>query len=170
MTVSRVLLTALLLVSAAVLQVTLVNPLPLPGDGPDLVLLVLIGLAITAGPTYGAVTGFCAGLLVDLLPPAAGEVGRWALVFCLVGYLAGQVRMDARRSAVIVIAVVAALSAFAIVAFAGLGLLFGDERVTNDIFTASLIATVLYDLLLAPFVIPAVMALARRTEVDPSRV
>jgi rod shape-determining protein MreD len=170
MTVSRILLTALLLLSAAVLQVTVVNPLPLPGGGPDLVLLVLIGLAITAGPTYGAVTGFLAGLLVDLMPPTVTEVGRWALVFCLVGYLAGQVRMDARRSAVIVIAMVAALSAFAVIAFAGLGLLFGDSRITADLFTSNLVATVLYDLLLAPFVIPAVMAMARRTEVDPSRV
>ena len=170
MIVSRVLLTVLLLLSAAVLQVTVVNPLPLPGDGPDLVLLVLIGLAITSGPTYGAVTGFGAGLLVDLMPPAASEVGRWALVFCLVGYLAGQVRMDARRSAMIVIAAVAALSAFAIVAFSALGMLFGDDRVTADVFTRALLATVLYDLLLAPFVIPAVMAMARRTEVDSSRV
>lgn len=170
MTVSRLLLTGLLLLSAAVLQVTVINGLPLPGGGPDLVLLVLIGLSITAGPTYGAVTGFGAGLLVDLMPPAADEVGRWALVFCLVGYLAGQVRMDSRRSALIVVASVAGLSAFAVLAFAGLGLLFGDPRVTWDVFTASLIGTVLYDLLLAPFVIPAVMALARRTEVDPSRV
>jgi len=65
---------------------------------------------------------------------------------------------------------VAGLSAFAVIAFAGLGLLFGDERVTSDIFISSLIGTVLYDLLLAPFVIPAVMALSRRTEIDPSRV
>jgi uncharacterized membrane protein YdfJ with MMPL/SSD domain len=78
--------------------------------------------------------------------------------------------MDTRRSAFVVVAVVAALSAFAVVAFAGLGLLFSDERVTADLFTTSVVATVLYDLLLAPFVIPAVMAMARRTQVDPSRV
>ncbi|HVQ87686.1 MAG TPA: rod shape-determining protein MreD [Actinomycetes bacterium] len=170
MTFSRILLTVLLFLTAAVLQVTVINPLPLPGDGPDLVLLVLIGLAIVSGPTAGAVMGFGAGLLVDLMPPSADEVGRWALVFCLVGYLAGQARMDSRRSAVVIVAVVAALSAFAVVAFTAIGLLFSDVRITAELFTSSLIATVLYDLLLAPFVIPAVMALARRTEVDPTRV
>ena len=71
MTVSRVLLTAVLILSAAILEVTVVNVLPLPGDGPDLVLLVLIGLSLVCGPTYGAITGFLAGLLVDLIPPIA---------------------------------------------------------------------------------------------------
>ncbi len=70
----------------------------------------------------------------------------------------------------LVVAVVAGLSAFAVVAYAGIGLLLGDARVTGELFTTSLIATVLYNLLLAPFVIPAVMVLARRTEVDPTRV
>ena len=170
MTVSRFLLTVLLFLSAAVLQVTVINPLPLPGDGPDLVLLVLIGLSIVSGPTAGVVMGFGAGLLVDLMPPAAGEVGRWALVFCLVGYLAAQVHMDSRRSPFLVVAVVAGLSAFAVVAYAGIGLFVSDGRVTGELFTTSLTATVLYNLLLAPFVIPAVMGLARRTEVDPTRV
>lgn len=170
MTVSRVLLSAVLLLSAAILEVTVVNVLPLPGDGPDLVLLVLIGLSLVCGPTYGAITGFLAGLLVDLIPPIASEVGRWALVFCLVGYLAGLVRIDARRSALIVIATVAVLSAFAVTAFAVMGLIFGDSRVQWDIYVETLIGTVLYDLLLTPFVLPLVMALARRTDTAPVRV
>jgi rod shape-determining protein MreD len=169
-TITRGLLTAVLLFTAGLLQVTVVNVLPLPGGGPDLVLLVLIGLALVGGPTYGAVTGFAAGLMVDLMPPVGTEVGRWALVFCLAGYIAGQVRLDARRSALIVLAVVAGLSAFTVAAFAGVGLLFGDERVTTDLFVRSLVSTVLYDLFLTPFVIPVVMALARRTESGPVRV
>ena len=98
MTVTRVLLSAVLLLTAAVLQVTVINSLPLPGGGPDLVLLVLIGLALVSEPTAAAVLGFSAGLLVDFMPPGVTEVGRWALVFCLVGYICGQIRMDSRRS------------------------------------------------------------------------
>ena len=45
MTASRVLLSVALILTAAILQVTVVNRLPLPGTGPDLVLLVVIGLA-----------------------------------------------------------------------------------------------------------------------------
>lgn len=170
MTFSRVVLSTLLILTAAVLQMTVVNRLPLPGTGPDLVLLVVIGLAVVVGPTAGASFGFAAGLLVDLMPPTATEVGRWALVLCLVGYLAGQVTIDARRSVLRVLAVVAGLSAVSVVLYAGVGLLFGDSRVTADLFVSILLSTVLYDLLLAPFVIPGVMALARRTAVNPAVV
>ena len=104
MTVTRVLLSALLLLTRrGARRSRVVNRLPLPGDGPDLVLLVADRARAGRRTDVRAVTGFGAGLLVDLMPPTATEVGRWALVFCLVGYLAGQVRMDARRSALIVI-------------------------------------------------------------------
>jgi rod shape-determining protein MreD len=166
MTVSRALLSALLMLCAALLQITVINRLPLPGTGPDLVLLIVIGLAMVSGPTPGAVTGFAAGLLVDLMPPTATEVGLWAFVYCCIGYLAGQVQVDARRSAVVVLATVGALSAAAVGLYAAIALLFGDSRVTVALFVSTLVSTVLYDLLLAPFVIPGVMALARRTAVN----
>lgn len=168
MTASRILLSVALLLTAAVLQVTLVNRLPLPGTGPDLVLLVVIGLALICGPTAGAVMGFGAGLLVDLMPPSVTEVGRWAMVLCIVGYLAGQVQLDVRRSVWVIMATVAGLSALAPVLFAGLGLLFGDQRIEGEIVVSTTISTVLYDLLLAPFVIPAVMALTRKTAANPT--
>lgn len=166
MTASRLLLSVALVLTAAVLQVTVVNRLPLPGAGPDLVLLVVIGLALVLGPTAGASIGFGAGLLADLIPPAATEVGRWAFVFCVIGYLAGQVQLDVRRSVWVIMATVAGLSALASLLFGGLGLLFGDDRVEGQIVVATTVSTVLYDLLLAPFVIPGVMALARRTAVN----
>ncbi|HEX5016693.1 MAG TPA: rod shape-determining protein MreD [Actinomycetes bacterium] len=166
MSASRVLLCVALVLTAAVLQVTVVNRLPLPGAGPDLVLLVVIGIALVVGPTAAASIGFGAGLLVDLMPPTATEVGRWALVFCVVGYLAGQVQLDVRRSVWVVMAAVAGLSAVSVLLFAGLGLLFGDERIEASIVVSATVSTVLYDLLLAPFVIPGVMALTRRTAIN----
>ena len=168
MTFSRVMLSALLVLTAAVLQVTVVNRLPLPGAGPDLVLLVVIGLAVVVGPTAGASIGFGAGLLVDLMPPTATEVGRWALVFCVIGYIAGQIQVDAKRSALIVLGTVAGLAALSVLLFAGLGLLFGDSRITGDLVVSTMVSSVLYDLLLAPFVIPGVMALTRRTAINPT--
>jgi rod shape-determining protein MreD len=166
MTASRILLSVALVLTAAVLQVTVVNRLPLPGAGPDLVLLVVIGLALVVGSTAGASIGFGAGLLVDLMPPTATEVGRWALVFCLVGCLAGQVQLDVRRSVWVVMGTVAGLSALAPLLFASVGLLFGDQRIEAQLVVSTTVSIVLYDLLLAPFVIPGVMALARRTAVN----
>ena len=166
MSASRVLLSVALVLTAAVLQVTVVNRLSLPGAGPDLVLLVVIGLALVVGPTAAACIGFGAGLLVDLMPPTVTEVGRWALVFCVVGYLAGQIQLDVRRSVWVVMGAVAGLSALAVLLFAGLGVMFGDERVEGPVVVSATVSTVLYDLLLAPFVIPGVMALTRRTAIN----
>lgn len=168
MTFSRVMLSVLLVLTAAVLQVTVVNRLPIPGAGPDLVLLVVIGLAVVVGPMAGASIGFGAGLLVDLMPPTATEVGRWALVLCVIGYIAGQIQVDAKRSALVVLGAVAGLAALAALLFAGLGLLFGDPRISGDLVVSTLVSSVLYDLLLAPFVIPGVMALTRRTAINPT--
>ncbi len=170
MTTGRVLLSTLLVVTSAVLQVTVVNRLPLPGAEPDLVLLVVIALGIVVGPTAGASIGFGAGLLVDLLPPTATEFGRWALVFCIIGYLAGQIQIDARRSVLIILGAVAGLAALSSLLFAGVGLLFGDPRVSGELVVSTTVSSVLYDLLLAPFVIPGVMALARRTALNPAAI
>lgn len=169
MSASRILLSVVLVLTAAVLQATVVNRLPLPGAGPDLVLLVVIAIALVVGPTAAAVIGFSAGLLVDLMPPTATEVGRWALVLCVVGYLAGQIELDARRPVWTVMGAVAGLSALAVLLFAGLGLLFGDERIEASVVGATALSTVLYDLLLTPFVIPGVMALTRRTAINSTQ-
>jgi rod shape-determining protein MreD len=166
MSASRILLSVTLILTAAVLQATVVNRLPLPGAGPDLVLLVVIGLGLVVAPTAAASIGFGAGLLVDLMPPTSTEVGRWALVLCVVGYLAGQIELDVRRPVWMVMGAVAGLSALTILLFAGVGLLFGDERIEPALVVATTLSTVLYDLLLAPFVIPGVMALTRRTAIN----
>jgi len=116
------------------------------------------------------VTGFFGGLLVDLVPPAAGDVGLWALVLCIVGYLAGMLRSETRRSVLTVVAAVGGLSALSVVIYTGLAMLFGGAGPTADEAAAVLVGTVLYDLLLAPFVVPAVMGMARRAEPDMSRL
>jgi rod shape-determining protein MreD len=169
-TVPRLVLATTLLVTAAVLQVTVVNIWGLPGGGPDLVLLVVVSLAVVQGPLAGAVTGFFAGLLVDLVPPASDHVGQWALVLCVTGYLAGQLRSDTRRSALQVVALVVVLSALAVLGYTAVATLFGAVAPTGRELTSVLLGTVLYDLLLAPFVVPAVMGLARRAEPDPTRL
>jgi rod shape-determining protein MreD len=169
MTIRGVILATVLLVAALVLQVVVVNPLRLPGGSPLLPLLVVVGLAVVQGPLSGAVTGFSAGLLADLAPPADGQVGRWAVVLCLVGYFAGVVQFDARRSAALLLAMVSGFSAFAVIAYAGLGALFGDSRVQAGLLPSAILGAVGYDLLLTPFVVPAIIGLARRAEPNQIR-
>lgn len=82
-------ITAMLLVAAMLVQVVLINRLPLTVP-PDLVLLVLTARVLGCEPPRGALIGFCAGLAVDVLPPAAQTVGQYALVYCLIGLLAAR--------------------------------------------------------------------------------
>ena len=165
----RAAVAVLLVVVALALQVTLLSRLPLPGATPDLVLLVVVGLALAEGPAVGLATGFGAGLAVDLVPPADHEVGRWALVLTLLGYLAGLAQAETRRSAFVPIAVVAATALGSVLLYAGLGALMDDPNVTWPAVNRLLPTAVVYDVVLAAFALPAILAIARRVHGEPQR-
>ena len=63
---------ALVLVILAIAQVSLVNFLPTPWAVPDLVVVAVLAVAIARGPLIGGLVGAGAGLILDLIPPAAG--------------------------------------------------------------------------------------------------
>lgn len=160
----RELLAAAVFVTALVLQASLIDRIPLPAGRPDLPLVCVAAFALTAGPTYGAVLGFVAGLAADILPPADHTIGRLALAYAVVGYLAGLLEDIEERSVLSTVVVVAGVSAAAVVLFAGVGALLGDGRITASAVARSLAATVIYDVILAPFVVPLVAAAVRRAE------
>ncbi|MBQ1088217.1 rod shape-determining protein MreD [Streptomyces sp. B93] len=166
---NRILLSSALVVVALVLQVSVLARLHLPGAVPDLVLLTVLGLALVYGHVGGALVGFGAGLLIDLAPPADHAVGRYALVLSVVGYLAGLVRPENGRlkSATGPMAVVVVAAVGTTLLYAGVGALVGDTAARHVGLGSLLFTAALYDLLLAPFVVPGVMALARRAENDP---
>ncbi len=165
MTGSRVALFVALVVTAIIAQVTVVNRLPLPGGGPDLVLLVVVSIALVEGPLRGAVIGFLAGLAVDLVPPADHTIGRFALAFALVGYVAGTLEDAEERSVVATIVIVGLATAGAMITYAVVGALVGDPRVSWQLLVRGLPASVLYDVVLAPFVVPLVARAVRWADV-----
>ncbi|MFC5909302.1 rod shape-determining protein MreD [Streptacidiphilus monticola] len=158
------LLSAVLVVVALVVQVSILARLGLPGAAPDLLLLVVLGLALVWGHTAGALVGFGAGLLADLAPPSDHAVGRYALVLCLVGYVAGLLRPESGqlRSVLTPLVVVAVAAVGATVLYAAVGALVGDTAARHVGIVGLIVSALVYDLLLAPFVVPGVMALARR--------
>jgi rod shape-determining protein MreD len=151
-----------LVVTAAILQVSGLDLIPLPYIHPDLVLVVVVGCALAAGPVAGAGTGFGAGLLMDLVPPAAHAVGRLALIYTLAGYLAGKLPDVEERSLVAPFGIVAGFSAGAVAANALLGTLIGGAGVHWSVALRQIPAEALYDVFLTPFVIPLVGYLSRR--------
>ncbi|MET9429514.1 MULTISPECIES: rod shape-determining protein MreD [unclassified Streptomyces] len=166
---NRILLSSTLVVVALVLQVSILARLQLPGAVPDLLLLVVLALAFVYGHVSGALIGFGAGLLADLAPPADHAAGRYALVLCVIGYLAGLTKPEngQLRSATGPMAMVVAAAAVSTLLYAGVGALVGDTAARHVGLVSLLISAVVYDLLLAPFTVPLIMALARRAENDP---
>lgn len=169
MRVNRILLSVPLVVVALVIQVSVLARLHLPGAVPDLLLLTVLGLALVYGHVGGALIGFGAGLLADLAPPADHAAGRYALVLCVIGYLAGLVKPENGRikSATGPMLVVVAAAIGSTLLYAGVGALVGDTAARHVGLTGLLFSAALYDLLLAPFVVPGVMFLARRADNDP---
>jgi rod shape-determining protein MreD len=164
-------LAALILVialfAAVVVQLTVVNRLPLPGGAaPDLVLLLVAAIAVSTGPVTGAVVGFAGGLALDIAPPAAHYAGQDALVFCLVGYAAARVvrviwNTTGERDPITTFTVMATAVAAGEAGKAALGMMLSDPDVTRTAVTRVLPTAILYDLLLAPFVYWLVAFVAR---------
>jgi rod shape-determining protein MreD len=153
---------------ALMLQLTFVNRLPWPGGGggggPDLVLLAVVALTLQTSPAAGAVIGFLAGLSLDLAPPGSYLIGEYALVLCLVGYLCGRIRAITGISALLTILTAMAVAAVGEALSAVLGRVVSDPQVTWQAIRQVLPPAVIYDVVLTPFVLFAVMWAVRWAE------
>jgi rod shape-determining protein MreD len=158
--VRRLILSVVLVAVALAAQLTIVNRLSLPGGaGPDLVLLVVVALALTGGPLAGMLTGFLAGLALDIAPPAGHTVGEYALVLCIVGYACGRLSGLGEESPTLYVAISAGAAAVGAVLYAALGIMLSDPQVTWASVQHVLPPVVVYNVLLSPFVLFGVVKL-----------
>jgi rod shape-determining protein MreD len=152
----RVILTVVTLGIVLVLQLSVVNGLRLPGGGvPDFLLVAVAAVGMAGGPMTGAVTGFAAGLCLDLAPPGSGVVGEYALVFCLAGWACGRFRGILSRSALLPMAVTAAAAVVAELLVAGLTMALTPA--SWSAVREVLPATAFYDAAISPFVLYLVL-------------
>ena len=160
----RALIFTMLLVLAVVLQVSFFSYFSYDGVVPNLVLLIVVAAALARGPEMAAVLGFVGGLAIDLVPPADHVAGRWALALVIVGYVAGRVRQDAGRSTLVALGTVAAASFVGTSVFALSGMLLRDPAIPVAQALQVIPTALVYDLLLAPFVLPPAMRMFRRMQ------
>jgi rod shape-determining protein MreD len=164
----RALVSLVLTAVTVVVQVTIVDRIAFPGGGgPNLVLLLVAALALAGGPMAGLLTGFGAGLALDVAPPGSHFTGQDALVFCLIGYACGLLADDLSgdaeqgRSALFEIAVTAAGAVCGEALVALLGVMLSDPQVRWPAITNVLPAALAYDVLFCPFVLYAAAAALR---------
>jgi len=174
----RALVALVVVAITVVVQLTIVDRIAFPGGaGPNLVLLAVAALAVAGGPMVGVLTGFLAGLALDVAPPGSHFTGQNALVFCLVGYACGLLADESgdaeqEHTALFEIMVTAAGAVCGEALLALLGVMLSDPRVTWPAITHVLPAAAVWDVLLCPFVLYAVAAalrpVSRRSERRPA--
>lgn len=138
---------ALIVFVVAILQVSAFSSLTTGGGGPNVLLVTLVAVALLRGAVTGAVTGFAAGLIVDVA--TLGTLGLTALLLTLAGYWAGrygETTGRARSHAPLAAAVAATL--FVELGGYGLHSLLGEPVAARAVL-AGLPASILWNALLA---------------------
>lgn len=118
--------TAVVVLSALLLQLLVGPYLTVHGAQIDLLLTVAIAAGLAGGPERGAQVGFVAGLLWDLT--VEGPFGLSALAYCLAGYFVGSAQRSVVGPTWWAPIPGAAMAAAAAVAFyAGVGVVLGNH-------------------------------------------
>lgn len=146
---------------AVLIELTVLSRLGLPGATPDLVVVCVVALALALGPAPGAVAGFVGGLLLGLAPPSDSVLGVSALVFALIGFLAGKVIDPRDRSIWIIMGIVGLSASGAVLGTAVLNAIVGSDRVMWDLVPGLALSSALYGVLLTPLVVPMIGSVAR---------
>lgn len=167
MSPQRLLVGVLTVVTALLLQLTVLNRLPLPGAAPELLVVVVAAFSLVDGPLTGLVTGFGAGLLVDTV--SDHQLGRTALALALAGYVTGLLEDDTERSTLLPFGAVALGAVTALGVYVTEGVLLGDSRMSAHAVLTAVVSSVPYAVVLTPFVVPVVAGLVRRLDADPLR-
>ena len=88
MTVAAAARTALIVFAVSILQVSAFSSISILGASPDVLLVALVAVGLLRGAIAGAVTGFAAGLIVDVA--TLGTLGVTSLLLTLAGFWAGR--------------------------------------------------------------------------------
>ncbi|MGH3111044.1 MAG: rod shape-determining protein MreD [Gaiellaceae bacterium] len=153
---------------AAMLQVVIVSSLVVVGGAPDLLLVTVVALGLLRGSVAGAVFGFAAGLIVDLL--TLETLGVTSLVLTLAGFWAGRwietTGRGRRLAPVIAVGVITLLSgAFAVL----LGYMLEEEVAVRNALVTVLPPTLLANLVLAyPVYLVVRSAVHERDVLEPA--
>lgn len=150
---------SLLVITALIVQTTLLPHLALFRVVPDLMLVVVICIGLVRGPSSGALAGFGGGMLRDLLLDA--PTGLSALAYLTVGYVVGAVRPYVQSSGVAVPLIgVFAGSVVGTAFYTLLALLLGVPAQPLERVAQVILLTGVYNTLLVPFAYPVVRRVA----------
>jgi len=144
------------------LQEGFVTQMRLPAGGFSLILIFTLAWASMSTPEIGALTGFGAGLLIDLSETTSGPLGHWTLVLILVSFAVsflsyGDDHVRANPLNIVFLVVVGVVGAQ--VAFALFGLLLGQElgSILQVLFIC--LGTAFWSAIVTPLLLPIISRL-----------
>lgn len=142
-----------------VIQETIVSQFRIFGSGFSLFLIFALLWSALGTPELGALTGFGAGLLMDLSQSSSGPMGQWMLIMILAGFsisYLGYGDDNFRGNPLSLVVIVALAVPITRLVYLILGLMFGGQLgSTLQIFT-SLFASGLWTVAVVPLLMPLV--------------
>ena len=136
-----------------VIQETIVSQFRLFGSGFSLFLIFTLLWSALGTPELGALTGFGAGLLMDLSQSSSGPVGQWTLIMILAGFsisYLGYGDDNFRGNPISLVVIVAIAVPITRLVYLILGLMFGGELGSTLQIFISLIASGLWTVAVVP--------------------
>ena len=141
--------TALVVLVALVLQVTLFSQFSYEGARPDIMILLAVMAGYRLGPERGAIVGFAAGVSFDIV--LSTPLGLSALVYTIVGYTVGVATSGMVRTSRFGAPLVAAVgSAVGMLLYALVGAVLGEPTLSGPSLASIVVLVAAVNALLAP--------------------
>lgn len=155
----RIIAWTAVVLTALVLQSTLLAQIRLGGAKPELMALVTITLAYLEGPTSGALAGFVGGMAQDFL--LAQPKGIGALTLTLLGYAVGALRQYITSQSPLLPVILVGVGTVVGSLFASLvTFLLGQLTVSVGYVVRVALLSGLYNAILTPLVFPVIRRVA----------
>lgn len=129
------------------------------GGGFSLFLVFTLLWSALGTPELGALTGFGAGLLMDLSQTTSGPMGQWTLIMILAGFAISYLGYgddNFRGNPISLVVIVAIAVPITRLAYLVIGLMFGSELGSTLQVSISLLASALWTVAFVPLLMPFV--------------
>jgi rod shape-determining protein MreD len=142
-----------------VLQESVISQFKIFGGGISLFLIFTLLWAALGSPELGAVTGFGAGLLMDLSQTTSSPMGQWTLIMILAGFAISYLGYgddNFRGNPISLVIIVAVAVPLTRLVYLVIGLMLGGEIGSVLQTFLSLLSSALWSVAIVPLLMPVV--------------
>jgi rod shape-determining protein MreD len=155
-----------------VLQESVISQFKIFGGGISLFLIFTLLWAALGSPELGAVTGFGAGLLMDLSQTTSSPMGQWTLIMILAGFAISYLGYgddNFRGNPISLVIIVAVAVPLTRLVYLVIGLMLGGEMGSVLQTFLSLLSSALWSVAIVPLLMPVVTRVHGALFEEPSR-